>query len=148
VPVKKPQPKSAVERKRCSKCGLNRMIKFYAPNARVCDPCKKKGRRATGRKSHLETRYDITPAEYKKLLERHGNRCWICDGLRPYNLQVDHDHDAEERVGTRLSIRGLLCKRCNKLLRDCGDSIMILSKAIDYLKNGKRMVRLVIDPGD
>lgn len=36
---------------------------------------------------------------------------------------------------TRRSIRGLLCRRCNRrLLPSCRDTVVILERAIDYLQ--------------
>lgn len=147
-PVKKVAKKQLAPLKRkCTKCGINRLVKFYAtPSARVCDKCKKLTRSASGRKSHLGATYEITAEEYQTMLKRRDGRCWMCDSKRPYNLQVDHDHAVVEFVGIRGSIRGLLCKRCNKLLRDAGDSIMLFSKAIEYLKDGKRMTKRILDP--
>lgn len=79
--------------------------------------------------------YGITEAEYGAILEAQGNACAICRSARPYRLDVDHDHGLE-RAGlpARLTIRGLLCKRCNRRLLPAGqDSVIVLEAAIDYL---------------
>ncbi len=56
----------------------------------------------------------------------------MCHGLRPYRLHVDHDHAI---VDPREAVRGLLCRRCNKLLRDVNDDISLLENAIRYLQS-------------
>jgi len=61
-------------------------------------------------------------------------RCAVCGEKRGYRLNVDHDHKVEKEEGVRTSVRGLLCRRCNKLLRDCRDSIPLLRKLIKYLQ--------------
>lgn len=52
----------------------------------------------------------------------------MCRGVRNYRLNVDHDHK------TGLT-RGLLCRRCNKLLRDARDDIEVFRGGIRYLQS-------------
>jgi hypothetical protein len=75
----------------------------------------------------------LTPAEYEALAEDQQNRCAICGASRRYNLHVDHDHARERRDGSRASVRGLLCKRCNKLLAYAHDDVDLLMDAARYL---------------
>lgn len=72
--------------------------------------------------------YDLSPADYAKLLLKQGGRCAICRARpRSTRLAVDHDH----RTGV---VRGLLCKRCNHdLLGAAHDGVEILEAAIAYL---------------
>lgn len=80
--------------------------------------------------------YELLPGEYKRLLKEQKGKCAICPEPLKYTKRryaVDHDHAAEKILGTRLSIRGLLCKRHNNLLRDVRDSVETLQAAIDYL---------------
>lgn len=61
--------------------------------------------------SKLYTKKQID-AIRKDLIEKHGNKCAICNKDRKEfknNLSVDHNH----RSG---KIRGLLCFRCNKFI--------------------------------
>jgi hypothetical protein len=99
----------------------------------VCNVCKRKTARAAARRRHLKTTYDITTEEYDEILTAQNGACAICYGSRPYNLAVDHDHQVAAQYGARASIRGLLCKRCNKLLRDVRDSAQVLLAAADYV---------------
>jgi hypothetical protein len=80
--------------------------------------------------------YALLPGEYAKLLKNQNGKCAICPAPLKYTKRryaVDHCHATEKILGTRKSIRGLLCKRHNNLLRDVRDSIEILQAAIDYL---------------
>lgn len=64
-----------------------------------------------------------------------GHVCAICEQPRKYKLNIDHDHAVERQTGSaRLSVRGLLCRRCNKMLAVAGDSIEVLENAVDYLR--------------
>jgi Recombination endonuclease VII len=72
------------------------------------------------------------------LLAQQGGVCAIC-GV-PYEdkpgsrLAIDHDHRHCAGVrGCPVCIRGLLCNRCNNLLRLSKEDIDILAKAIGYL---------------
>lgn len=125
------------ERRKCSKCGLNRQLRFFTgPKGRVCVTCQRKARRASGHGLRTEKKYGITRAEYNKMLLRQGKVCAICGGGRPYNLDVDHDHRIEERLGTRASIMGLLCRQCNRvLLPACYRNPEILRAAARYLED-------------
>lgn len=84
--------------------------------------------------------------EYEALLAAQGGVCAICGGKRSYNLDVDHDHAVERasldagtppREAARGSIRGLLCKTCNRgILRKARDRASVLRAAADYLDRG------------
>lgn len=76
------------------------------------------------------------------MFEAQGGVCAICKKPRPYNLPVDHDHQLERELieagvepleAARRSIRGLVCKRDNGLLRDVRDDTQILRASADYL---------------
>lgn len=84
----------------------------------------------------LKRKYKLSIAEYRKLLEDQGGVCAIHKGPetkinkhtgQPQRLSVDHDH-------TTGRVRGLLCDKCNNLLRCARDSILILESGIEYLK--------------
>lgn len=75
----------------------------------------------------------MTPEEYDALLAKQGGVCAICKQLRLNSRQkhlcVDHDH----RSG---KFRGLLCARCNTMLRWVENDSLLLFKeqAEAYLK--------------
>lgn len=124
-------------RRRCAKCLRNRDIKFYrGPRGRICATCRGDRVRSANRSVRLVEQYGITLEEYAALLAAQGGACAICKGTRTYNLDVDHDH-AQERAGAplRSTIRGLLCKQCNRrVLRSVRDDVRVLEAAIEYLR--------------
>lgn len=88
--------------------------------------------------------YGITQAEYDAILSAQDGKCAGCGGTRSYSLHVDHDHRHEtdllaaglsEQDAARQSIRGLLCARCNKVLRDIRDNAPNLVALAHYLSN-------------
>lgn len=116
-------------------CGKRRdEAKFTGPRSK-CATCRRDATRRSARKTHLWKTYEITVEEYDRMLKNQGGVCAICKGGRSYNLAVDHDHSLVDKLGMRASVRGLLCKRCNKFLRDIRDNRVILYDGIDYLLN-------------
>lgn len=79
--------------------------------------------------------YELTPEEWASVLELQGHVCAGCGQPRSYELNVDHDHKVEKEQGMRASIRGGLCRRCNKVLRDIRDSIPNLLGLAKYLQD-------------
>lgn len=79
------------------------------------------------RKSHYnrKARYNITPADYARMLSRQKGACAIC--RKAIRLTVDHSHETKK-------VRGLLCDRCNLLLGHALESVSVLRAAIRYLK--------------
>lgn len=77
----------------------------------------------------LKRLFNITVAEYKKILKSQKGRCAICNRKpsRKRRLAVDHNHD------TKL-IRGLLCWRCNDVLGKVQDDIQLLSCFMAYIE--------------
>jgi len=132
----------------CESCGKRRQLRFFGPDARRtdglstrCVSCAKRRRQTTSRDQRLWESYGITTLDYDAILAAQGGVCAICKGSRPYLLDVDHDHALEKAgVPLRQTVRGALCKRCNRrLLRCVGDDIAILAAAIEYLQDPPAM---------
>lgn len=87
---------------------------------------KAKARKATAHGTRIKAVYGLSRDDYATVLAAQDGACAICRGKRPYRLCVDHDHATGE-------VRGLLCRRCNKALRDVRDSVFILNSAVLYL---------------
>lgn len=133
------------ERRRpCTRCGKNRADRFYvSARGRVCVDCQRSGSRRRARATRINDTYGITLDEYSILFADQGKRCAICRGTRSGNLDIDHDRAAERRLldsgvsaqdAARRSIRGLLCKRCNRrLLPAAVNDVSILVNAQSYL---------------
>jgi hypothetical protein len=85
-------------------------------------------RRGTHNREHrsaqLKCLYGITLEEWEALCAAQGGCCAICH--RERRLDVDHCHESGK-------VRGLLCRRCNLMLGQCGDDSDLLIKAADYL---------------
>lgn len=109
----------------------------YEPHCRECTNRKK---RATYRKNaangnartyHFRRKYGITPADYDTLLQKQNGLCAICGKTNSkakwHPLAVDHCHETGK-------IRGLLCHNCNHGLGCFQDNAVLLTKALDYLK--------------
>jgi hypothetical protein len=127
----------------CKKCGRNRDAKFYVgTRGRTCATCRKGRTRLASRDTRLAETYGITEKDYQAILAAQDGRCAICRKAYRYNLDVDHWHALEKDLvnqgyepilAKRMSIRGLLCKRCNRrMLPAAGDSSEILMRAAAY----------------
>lgn len=78
--------------------------------------------------------YGLQPGEYQKLYQAQGERCYICQRATGAvrRLAVDHDHAVGD--GVRESVRGLLCKPCNRLLGHARDNPEFFERAAAYLR--------------
>jgi hypothetical protein len=135
----------AVKRRKCSRCGVNRHPKFFVSDrGRVCSQCRRTRTRSASKDQRLQQEYGITLGEWNAILDAQGGVCAICEGTRS-SFDTDHDHQIERALvaqgvaplmARRMSIRGLLCKRCNRrLLPAAQDSEGRLLAAIHYLDN-------------
>jgi ribosomal protein L28 len=112
----------------CAHCGRNRSERFFVSAAgRVCSDCQKRTRRTSQRAGHVARTYSLTPDQHAALLAHQSGVCAICGQERRYALNVDHDHATGK-------VRGLLCRRCNKLLAAARDDVELLMDAVNYLR--------------
>jgi hypothetical protein len=78
--------------------------------------------------------YGLSPGQHALLLDYQGGVCAGCIESRKYNLCVDHDHALERAGKPPLEcVRGLLCKRCNKVLAVVGDNPDTLTRLGAYI---------------
>lgn len=79
----------------------------------------------------MKQKYGIGLLEYREMYSNQNGKCLICNELKPNNgkngLVIDHCHNKGH-------VRGLLCSNCNTGLGQFKDDIVLLQKAIDYLK--------------
>lgn len=93
------------------------------------------------RNKHMKRVYGITYLQYKDLFESQGGKCKICE------RQLDEQPQQTKRGGRRSGgepvidhchhtdkVRGILCFHCNVALGHVNDSVDILSKMLEYLK--------------
>ena len=71
--------------------------------------------------------YGITEEEFQAKRQEQDNRCEICQEVFVKTPCVDHDHRTKKN-------RGLLCRFCNLVLGNARDNILILERAVQYLK--------------
>lgn len=86
------------------------------------------------RADHLRRKFDLTLAEYERMLERLDGGCRIC-GRPPgdrISLHIDHDHGTGD-------IRGLLCVRCNNAIGLLRENPDLMRRAIRYVTSEPRL---------
>lgn len=74
-------------------------------------------------------RYNITEADYLKMMAAQSGRCKVCGGppdTKDGLLHVDHDHGSG-------AVRALLCKACNTALGNMRDNPETAARLSDYL---------------
>lgn len=106
------------------------------------------GQGSPGHDTCHHLRFRLSCDDFAALLQRCQNRCEICGIPSPeaprgkLYLYLDHDH----RYGL-YAIRGLLCARCNILMRDVDRRKRSDLRAEAYVANAWFMWRLVNPPG-
>lgn len=127
--------------KQCYKCKeFKELTEFWKTSKssdrlqHYCKKCQNDRKRidykTTGRDGNYRRHFNITLKEFNTMLEKQDNKCAICltqENEGNKNFVVDHDYITNK-------VRGLLCDRCNRGLGTFKDSIDILNKAINYLK--------------
>lgn len=102
--------------------------------------CKKEDPETFSFKRHeskLKYGYGITATQYDELYKLQGGKCAICQvqGNSYFEnhptqnyFHVDHCHNTKQ-------VRGLLCTNCNSGMGKLQDSEVLLSRALDYLRD-------------
>lgn len=99
------------------------------------------------RRKYLRDNYNITPADFERMLADQEGRCLIClvtltdertIGASPTKACVDHDHSccAGSKSCGRC-IRGLLCNLCNVGIGSMRDRPDLLIRAARYLEHSR-----------
>lgn len=125
----------------CMSCQQGSTLPFQNPddplNGHICPmcgtPCRGHANRrfcsrgCKERKQALKINYNLTPQQYRAMVDATGGKCPIC-GKRPTQWQVDHDH----RTG---KVTGVVCKACNvgALAMTYHDTAFV-KRLLDYLK--------------
>jgi hypothetical protein len=99
-------------------------------------------RKKAAQERRREQAYGLDAATHEALLALQGGACAICQKARGVRraLAVDHDHelarqhDHDEDKGCQQCVRGLLCKRCNRLLGEFRDDPESFDRAAAYLR--------------
>ena len=69
-------------------------------------------------------------SEYSKILAEQSNSCAICGSLQGGRKYNSFKVDRNSKTGT---IRGLICKSCDTIIKEVGDNIHTLENMIEYL---------------
>jgi len=80
--------------------------------------------------SMLQRVHGINLQTYNELFKLQNGRCSICDKHQTElnrSLAVDHSHMTGK-------VRGLLCSKCNTGIGQFNESILVMTKAQEYLK--------------
>lgn len=80
---------------------------------------------------NLKSKYGISLLEYEAMLEAQEFKCAICkvphEDSKFKILCVDHNHATG-------ALRKLLCRRCNMIIGNAGESVELLRNMIEYLE--------------
>lgn len=107
---------------------LKRVSAWQKKNIRVVLARQKKREPDVKLNIILKTMYGISVHDYRYLLQKQRHKCAICKKWdRWRRLDVDHDHKTGH-------VRGLLCNKCNTALGSFQTSVVILERAIAYVK--------------
>lgn len=158
-PIEHVSPDCSCPGKRCPRCKQTRCYKLFSLDSYAksklksrCKLCEKKRHKQwhTSHKDHdreyksrPETRkrnrfytvkaiYGLTYEQWHKLLTSQDFKCAICQApLDPDDSTRTHtDHCHKTNI-----VRGILCKKCNSGLGFFNDDILVLERAIEYLKS-------------
>jgi hypothetical protein len=133
---------SPAEHKWCRSCGATLPVtQFYRNSGNRdglqtnCKACAK--RRLLELRAAEKNRaksYGLTLEEFDALKSA-AKFCPLCGGPEPNHL--DHDHACcPGKTSCGKCVRGYLCRSCNWMLGNASDNIEVLSRAIDWVKNG------------
>lgn len=126
-------------RRPCARCGRPLSRQRSAKRNKYCYLCDVAAKREQSDKAH-ERRvcalYGLRPRDYQRLFDAQGGHCPIrgCTARgASRRLSVDHDH----LIGlhNREAVRGLMCKKHNRMLGDVGDDPLVFISLAEYLIN-------------
>ena len=86
----------------------------------------------TETKAALRRKYDLTLAEYDRILVKQNNCCAICK--RPVTSKTKADTPHADHSHTTGLVRGLLCEDCNEGVGMFDDNPELIHNAIAYLR--------------
>jgi hypothetical protein len=113
----------------------NRPAPHAGPRCATHHRAVRKSRTTNSHDKYVCETYGLLPGEYATLYEIQGRCCAICRRATgaTRRLAVDHDHAVEAEQGMRQSVRGLLCKPCNRMLGHGRDDPEFFQRAARYL---------------
>lgn len=122
-------------RKRCTACDEWLDPSLFKANNHMAD-----GLLSCCRRCYQDNDYNLSLGRRNQMLKEQNWKCATAACTQqvelygPNTYHVDHDHKCCPSIGScGECIRGLLCKRCNRLLGLAGDSAAMLLALADYL---------------
>jgi hypothetical protein len=123
----------------CNRCGESKPLSEFVKQSKAkggvgayCLPCWRvyiqqwdAANPVKRRRSHIRSRYGITPEQRSELLEGQDGLCAAC--YEEPATDIDHDH----RTG---QVRGLLCRDCNLALGHLKDDPERIALLAAYLE--------------
>lgn len=148
------------ETRECSKCSIPKDIDEFVRNGngrksycKLCHAQHEQGKRDADPQVYTQrardwraanpnrvkqnrlNKYNLTCEQYDLMLIKQDNRCAICTVLFTGRICIDHDHACcPETTSCGKCVRGLLCDPCNVAIGKLNDSVIVLARAIDYLR--------------
>ena len=92
----------------------------------------KKYQNGNGRKTKIESKYNLSYEDWLKMWENQDGKCIICGKSfsKPSNACTDHNHKTGK-------VRGLLCTKCNLGIGLFNDNPKLTAKVTEYLLGDK-----------
>lgn len=113
--------------KQCIRCGE---VAEHTPHATYCKACVKVINRENYQRRVKYSRYGLTEAEARQMLEDQKSACLVCSAELHFgsrDTHIDHCHDTGE-------VRGILCRHCNIGIGHFLNDPQRLRWAADYLE--------------
>lgn len=126
--------KTGAPRSECKECAARLYRAKYHE-----DEAMRRTHSAAMRSGHLRRTFNISPSDYKLMMDSQSGACAICEKPSDIseNLCVDHDHSCCPTNGSCGGcIRGLLCRNHNQALGKFDDDPLLLVNAARYLLTG------------
>ena len=120
--------------RKCRVCGeeKNLLESFYRTrkNDKLASSYSYECKECTVKRIKESRKNYIKFSEYSKILAEQSNSCAICGSLQGGRKYNSFKVDRNPQTGT---IRGLICKSCDTIIKEVGDNIHTLENMIEYL---------------
>ena len=123
-----------LEVRKCRSCGeeKNLLESFYRTrkNDKLASSYSYECKECTVKRIKETRKNYIKFSEYSNKLAEQSNSCAICGTLQGGRKYNSFKVDRNPKTGT---IRGLICKSCDTIIKEVGDNVHTLENMIEYL---------------
>ena len=120
--------------RKCRVCGeeKNLLESFYRTrkNEKLASSYSYECKECTVKRIKERRKNCIRFSEYSQILVDQNNSCAICGTLQAGRKYNSFKVDRNPQTGT---VRGLICKSCDTIIKEVGDNIHTLENMIEYL---------------